>query len=110
MRAPSAQGIQDAGSSLPVGWQRDGTVALPLDISVERGRIGLDHLGIVGRVVGLRHAERHRGARARRLRRRQRQRLDGVESLGDSPVAVDDVHDLAREVPRPAAAPRPTWP
>jgi hypothetical protein len=30
--------------------RRDGTVALPLDISVERRRIGLDHLGIVGRV------------------------------------------------------------
>jgi hypothetical protein len=37
---------------------------------------------------------------AEALERRQRQRLDGVESVGDSPVAVDDVHDLAREVPR----------
>jgi hypothetical protein len=35
---------------------RDGTVADPLHVGVERCRVGLDHLGVVGWVVGLRHA------------------------------------------------------
>jgi len=28
----------------------------------------------------------------------QRQRLDGVEGIGDTPFSVDDIQDLAREV------------
>jgi hypothetical protein len=35
---------------------RDGAVADPLHVGVERCRVGLDHLGVVGWVVGLRHA------------------------------------------------------
>jgi hypothetical protein len=77
---------------------RDGAVAYPLHVSVEWRRVGEDQLGVVRWVVGLRHAQGHRRACGRRPGRGQGQRLDRVEGVGDSPFAIDHIHDPASEV------------
>jgi drug/metabolite transporter (DMT)-like permease len=77
---------------------RHGSVALPIDVGVERRRTGFDHVPRVRRVVGLCGAQARRRAGGLRRDRRQRARLHGVEGLGHRPVTAYHRDDLAREM------------